>query len=174
MMAIKHFLIQKNSKNFKQGFCHVAWWCFCLEMRFRVGDSEQFRILDVDNSSYAMIQNRHQATHTKEPLLIIAIKIQQHFRHNAQPQPLFYASKWYLSYKNTNCIKILIFTTNIKSNNYLTWSAWYLLLPSFHVMMQSRTTAGLGGSQAEHWSSCRLQTLTFTVSDYQLSWWNLL
>ena len=39
---------------------------------------------------------------------------------------------------------------NIKSNNYLTWSAWYLLLPSFHVMMQSRTTAGLGGSQAEH------------------------
>ena len=25
-----------------------------------------------------MIQNRHQATHTKEPLLIIAIKIQQH------------------------------------------------------------------------------------------------
>ena len=47
-------------------------------MRFSVGDSEQFRILDVDNSSYAMIQNRHQATHTKEPLLIIAIKIQQH------------------------------------------------------------------------------------------------
>ena len=65
-------------------------------MRFRVGASEQFRILDVDNSSYAMIQNRHQATHTKEPLLIIAIKIQQHLdtmpslNHHSMPAYAIY------------------------------------------------------------------------------------
>ena len=39
---------------------------------------------------------------------------------------------------------------NIKSNNYLTWSAWYLLLPSSHVMMQSRPTADGAGSEAKH------------------------
>ena len=107
MRAKKHLLIQKIVMNFKKRFCIIAWWCFCLKMRFRVGDSEQFRILDVDNSSYAMIQNRHQATHTKEPLLIIAIKIQQHL--DTMPSPCHYSVTVSIIYLENN-----IYTSRFK------------------------------------------------------------
>ena len=101
-------------------------------MRFRVGDSEQFRILDVDNSSYAMIQNRHQATHTKEPLLIIAIKIQQHL--DTMPSLNHYSLPAsdirYITYIKSNKIVQRIHT--------LSWPLWFLLFsPKFGLFLKS-------------------------------------
>ena len=98
-------------------------------MRFRVGDSEQFRILDVDNSSYAMIQNRHQATHTKEPLLIIAIKIQQHL--DTMPSPSHYSMTVSIILKNNIQYQDSYFPI-------LFWPLWFLMFsPKFGLFLKS-------------------------------------